>query len=163
MTVCFNRALWRSAMLAGTALLLGSVSVEAAVNRETTPASATAASLTARDAWIREVPPQSPVAAVFVELGNAGPRVERIVAMSSPLAARVEWHDMRHENGRMMMAQRLTPELPAGSRTRLAPMGSHLMLLELTQPLRVGMTVPVTLRFASGRTLSLQAEVRSGL
>ena len=142
MTVCFNRS-------AGLLALLLSLDAQAAV--------------TASGAWIREVPPQSKVAAVFLELNNSGAVSERIVAMSTPVAARVEWHDMRHENGRMEMSQRLNPELAAGSRSRLAPMGSHLMLLELKQPLRVGMSVPLTLTLASGQSVNLQAEVRPSL
>ncbi|MES2908572.1 MAG: copper chaperone PCu(A)C [Pseudomonadota bacterium] len=145
MTSCFNRA----ARYAGMLTLAFSMNASAAV--------------TAAQAWVREVPPQSTVAAVFVELNNTGRRAEHIVAMSSPLAARVEWHDMRHENGRMEMSQRLKPELPAGSRTTLAPMASHFMLLGLQQPLRVGMSVPLTLTLASGKTISLLAEVRPSL
>ena len=149
MTVCFNRAVWRAGLLA----LVFSLDVQAA----------TSAGVTASDAWIREVPPQSKVAAAFVELNNSGKVSERIVAMSSPVAVRVEWHDMRHENGRMEMSQRLSPELPAGSYTRLEPMASHLMLLGLKQPLRVGMRVPLTLTMASGQQLLFSAEVRAGL
>lgn len=147
MTVCFNFSLTRALWSAGALLL--SVNASAAV--------------TAGQAWIREVPPQSEVAAAFVELNNSGKQRERIVAMSSPLAARVEWHDMRHENGRMEMTQRLQPELPARSNTSLAPMASHLMLFGLKQPLRVGMFVPLTLTLASGQRVLLSAEVRAGL
>ena len=139
----------RAALCAGALALVLSLNASAAV--------------LAGPAWIREVPPQSEVAAAFVELSNPGKQRERIVAMSSPLAARVEWHDMRHENGRMEMSQRLSPELPAGSYTRLEPMASHLMLLGLKQPLRVGMRVPLTLTMASGQQLLFSAEVRAGL
>lgn len=149
MTVCCNRGRHRAAWRVGMLALLFSVNLQAAV--------------TAGQAWIREVPPQSDVAAAFVELSNSGRKSERVVAMSSPLAARVEWHDMRHENGRMLMSQRLNPELPAGSHISLAPMASHLMLLGLKQPLRVGMSVPLTLTLASGRTIRVNAEVRPGL
>ena len=145
MTVCFNCAAWQVGVLA----LLFSINAQAGV--------------TAEQAWIREVPPQSKVAAAFVELSNSGKKSERIVAMSSPFATRVEWHDMSHENGRMEMSQRLSPELPAGSRTKLMPMGSHFMLLGLKQPLRVGMSVPLTLTLASGQRVSVLAEVRPSL
>lgn len=150
MTFCSNSALSvRAALYVGVLALTFSMNASAAV--------------TASNAWVREVPPQSTVAAAFVELSNSGKKAERIVAMSSPLAARVEWHDMRHENGRMEMMQRLKPELAAGSRTTLVPMGSHFMLLGLKQPLRIGMSVPLTLRLASGRTVNLLAEVRPSL
>ena len=42
-------------------------------------------------------------------------------------------------------------------------MGSHFMLLGLKQPLRVGMSVPLTLTLASGQRVSLLAEVRPSL
>lgn len=119
------------------------------------------AAIAVTDAWIREVPPQSPVAAAFMVLTNDSQSADRIVAMSSPLAGRVEWHDMRHEQGRMEMTQRHRPELPAGVTTRLAPMESHLMLLELKQPLRIGMIVPIELRLASGGTIFVRAEVKA--
>lgn len=142
MTVCVNRG----RILAASLLLMLSANASAAI--------------TASQAWIREVPPQSPVAAAFVVLTNTGKSADYIVAMSSPMAGRVEWHDMRHEHGHMEMTQRLRPELPAGVTTSLAPMASHLMLMELKQPLRVGMNVPLLLKLASGKTLRVSAEVR---
>ena len=154
MTVCFNLSISR-AMSVRAAGYAGALALAFSMNAS--------AAVTAEQAWIREVPPQSEVAAAFVELNNSGKQRERIVAMSSPLAARVEWHDMRHENGRMEMSQRLKPELPAGSRTSLAPMASHLMLFGLKQPLRVGMSVPLTLTLASGQKVRVNAEVRAGL
>jgi len=149
MTICSNRAVGFFALL----MLALSMNVLASGSH----------AVTAQAAWIREVPPQSTVAAAFVELRNEGDQAQRVVALASPLAARVEWHDMRHVNGRMEMSQRLHPELPAGSRTTLAPMGSHLMLLGLKQPLRVGMKVPLSLTLASGQTVSMLAEVRPTL
>lgn len=119
------------------------------------------ANVTVSDAWIREVPPQSRVAAAFMAIQNSAAAPDQIVAMTSPLAERVEWHDMRHEQGRMQMSQRMKPELPAAMTTRLAPMQSHLMLIDLKQPLRVGMQVPIALTLASGNVLRLTAEVRA--
>jgi len=143
MTVCVNRGRGWIASL----LLVLSANASAAILAE--------------QAWIREVPPQSPVAAAFVALTNTGKSADHIVAMASPMAGRVEWHDMRHEHGRMEMTQRLRPELPAGVTTQLAPMASHLMLLELKQPLRVGMKVPIFLTLASGKKLRVTALVRA--
>ena len=46
------------------------------------------AAIAVTNAWIREVPPQSPVAAAFMALTNDSQSADRIVAMSSPLAGR---------------------------------------------------------------------------
>jgi copper(I)-binding protein len=45
--------------------------------------------------------------------------------------------------------------------TALVPGASHLMLLNLRQPLRVGDSVPVRLTLANGDVLVLNATVRS--
>lgn len=115
--------------------------------------------ITAQQAWVREVPPVSPAAALFVELNNAIPESIAITAMTSPAAGRVEWHDMRMRDGQMHMTQRDTIELPAGV-TTLAPGGSHLMLMDLRQPLAVGDSVQVSLSLANGQTLTFTAPVR---
>lgn len=114
----------------------------------------------ARDAWVREVPPVSPAAALFVTLHNAGAKAIAITEMSSPVAERVEWHDMIMADGHMRMSQRHVIELPVGD-TALAPGASHLMLLNLRQPLRVGDSVPVRLGLANGEVLALNATVRA--
>ena len=126
-------------------------------------APAAAAPVEAENVWIREVPPVSPAAALFVTLTHAGSQPLRVLSMSSPFAERVEWHDMTMAGGVMRMQRRRHIVLPAQAGVSLAPGGSHLMLQGLKQPLRVGMTVPVTLVFERGRPLTIQAIVRRSL
>lgn len=119
-----------------------------------------AAVIRASDAWVREVPPVSPAAALFVRLHNASDAPVVIRAMSSPAAERVEWHDMLMSDGHMRMSERTTIELPPGDSV-LAPGGSHLMLMGLRQPLRIGDVVPVTVTLGDGQRLLLKASVRA--
>lgn len=119
------------------------------------------AAVTAGPAWIREVPPSSPVAAVFLTLTNSGEKPVRLLAIESPLAEKVHWHDMVREGGVMRMKVQRKVMLPARSRVELAPGGGHLMLLGLRQPLGVGMKVPLTLRFDNRQSLSVVAVVRA--
>lgn len=51
-------------------------------------------------------------------------------------------------------------ELPAGGQVELKPGGYHVMLIGLTRDLNAGEKFPVTLQFASGATLTVEAEVR---
>jgi len=51
-------------------------------------------------------------------------------------------------------------EVPAGGQVELKPGGYHVMLIGLTRDLAVGEKFPVTLEFASGATLQVEAEVR---
>lgn len=118
------------------------------------------ADVVATDAWVREVPPVSPSAAVFVSLENRGDQAVTIMRLSSPLAAAVEWHDMHHHDGMMHMQARQDIVLPAGSRHQLAPGGSHLMLVDLQRPLRVGDVVPLSLELSTRQVVTINAVVR---
>lgn len=150
----------KGCLLAGALLLMsGAVWAEASAVPAKSLTSAKP-QIIARDAWVREVPPVSPAAALFVTLHNAGAKAVAITKMSSPVAERVEWHDMIMADGHMRMSQRHVIELPVGD-TTLAPGASHLMLLNLRQPLRVGDSVPVRLSLANGEVLALNATVRA--
>ena len=147
-------------LLAGTLLLMSGAGW---AEESAMPAKSIAlvkSQIIARDAWVREVPPVSPAAALFVTLHNASAKAVVITEMSSPVAERVEWHDMVMTDGHMRMTQRHAIELPMGD-TALAPGASHLMLLGLRQPLRVGDSVPVRLSLANGEVLALNATVRA--
>ena len=50
--------------------------------------------------------------------------------------------------------------IPAGGTHALQRGGDHIMLMELTQPLTDGETVPLTFQFASAPTITVQAQVR---
>ncbi|REH40493.1 hypothetical protein DFR26_0694 [Paraperlucidibaca baekdonensis] len=112
------------------------------------------------DAWIREVPPASRVAALFVALENTGSEAVAIRQMRSAVAERVEWHDMIMNEGHMSMRAREQLLLMPGA-TVLAPGGSHLMLLGLREPLHIGDQVPVEITLDTGRVLSVNATVRA--
>jgi copper(I)-binding protein len=51
--------------------------------------------------------------------------------------------------------------LPSGGRLELRPMGTHVMLLRLRDPLVPGDTVQITFDFASGRSVDVRAGVRT--
>ena len=76
----------------------------------------------------------------------------RLVGASTPVAGVAEVHEMKMEGDTMKMrplSQGL--ELPAGQTVELTPGGYHLMLTDLKQPVNVGTTVPVTLRFVDAK------------
>lgn len=102
------------------------------------------------------------MAAVFGVLTNTGDRDADIIAADSPAAARVELHEVVHEGGGPGVMQPKSGgfTVPAGGRHELSPGADHLMLMHLTQPLRPGTDVTVTVRFADGSTLPVTAQVR---
>jgi copper(I)-binding protein len=70
-----------------------------------------------------------------------------LVAVSTPLTARAEIHEMSIEAGVMKMRAIAKIDLPAGRTVELKPGGYHVMLMNLDRPLHAGETVPITLVF----------------
>ena len=95
------------------------------------------------DAWVRAtVAPQKSTGA-FMQLTSAKP--VKVVAASSPVAAVVEIHEMKMEDGVMKMRAVDALQLPAGQAVALKPGSYHVMLMGLKAPIKAGETVPLTL------------------
>jgi copper(I)-binding protein len=110
--------------------------------------------ITVSEAWSRATSPRAEVGAGFLTIRNAGRTEDRLVAATSPRAARVEIHTMALEDGIMRM--RPLPNglaIAAQAQAKLAPGGDHIMLIGLKAPLKQGERVPVTLRFARAGTV----------
>ncbi len=99
--------------------------------------------------------------AVYMVLANKGAAADRLVAAQADVAKSVEIHETKME-GDMMRMQPVEGgiEVPAGGQVELKPGGYHVMLIGLTRDLNPGDKFPVTLQFASGATLQVEAEVR---
>lgn len=96
----------------------------------------------------------------FLTLVNHGKADDKIVAASSPVCGHVELHTMSMENNVMRMREVEHIPLPAGQTLRMQPgSGYHLMFMDLKAPLKVGETVPVTIKFASGGQMDVQLKV----
>ena len=95
------------------------------------------------DAWVRAtVAPQKSTGA-FMQLTSA--KSVKVVAASSPVAAAVEIHEMKMEDGVMKMRAVDALALPAGQAVALKPGSYHVMLMGLKAPIKAGETVPLTL------------------
>lgn len=99
----------------------------------------------------------------FFTLTNTGKKADRLLAVTSPLAGRVEIHHSTVKNGVMQM--RALPRgvaLPPGKTVAFAAGGLHLMLFALQAPLVEGGRVPVTFRFERAGSVegALQVEPR---
>lgn len=117
-----------------------------------------AAEAGAEDAWAR-LPAASgrPGAAYFTLTGGA--KGAELVAVESPAANRAELHEMRNDGGVMRMGAVAKIAVPAGGEVTLAPGGYHVMLFGLQPGATPGGTIPLTLRFADGRDLPIEAKL----
>lgn len=112
--------------------------------------------------------PGQPHGAVFIEkLKNSGSRDDQLVAARSGLSKSMEVHRMSMDKGVMTMREIPGISIPARSEVSMArgsKEGYHLMLMNLSRPLKEGEKFPVTLIFknAGEITVEIEVEKRSG-
>ena len=111
-------------------------------------------------AWIRQPPPGSDVAAVYLSLQNAGTEAVKLTGVECPLAAMVMMHETTQANGQSRMRALSAVPLAPGAAIAFTPGGRHIMLHGLAHPLQVGERVPLVLLFADGIKLHVLALVR---
>ena len=116
-----------------------------------------------RDAWVREPPGGHPIAAAYMVIVNNSDAATALVSAQSSVVERVEIHSMTHEDGQMRMRQVEQVLLPAGGRVVLESGGLHLMLIGLSNLLRAGDSIDLTLHFADGSVRAVSAPVRKDL
>jgi copper(I)-binding protein len=102
------------------------------------------------------------MAAVFGTFANAGDHEARIVSGESPIAGRVEVHEVAPDaTGAMTMRPKADGfTVPANGTRELIPGADHLMLMDLKQPLQPGADVSLTVIFEDGSTLPVTAQIR---
>ena len=122
---------------------------------ETTPPPSVVA---VTDALCRPTPNGRAVTGCYLTLTAS--RDDRLVSVSSPVAAEAQVHETRM-NGGIMSMRELTDglALSAGEAVVLAPGSTHVMLLGVRQPLVAGTTVPLTLTFGSAAPVEIVARV----
>ena len=111
---------------------------------------------TVADAWVRSNPvPGRPAAGYLTITGGGAP--DKLVGVTSP-GLRIELHSMSMNGGVMKMAKLDSVPVPASAKVAFASGGNHLMIHGLTGARK---TVPLTLMFGSGATVTPTAEVRA--
>jgi periplasmic copper chaperone A len=96
----------------------------------------------------RATSPGAKVGVAYMLITNNGKEPETLLGGTSPLAARVEVHENKMDNGVMKM--RLVEGglvIPPGQSVKLEPGGYHLILVELKAPLKEKQMLPITLDF----------------
>lgn len=121
------------------------------------------ADVTIEEGYVRGMPPGHPVTAAFMRLVNSGDKDVIIDSGSASVAKVVEFHTHINRDGKMSMQQMPSITVPAGGEFVLEPGKHHLMLIDLTQALREGDTVTVTLSSGNEAVVSAELPVRSVL
>jgi periplasmic copper chaperone A len=111
-------------------------------------------------AWIRQPPPGSDVAALYLSLQNIGTRAVKLTGVECPLARMAMLHETLESGGQSQMRELASQALAPGAAMAFSPGGKHIMLHGLVRPLQVGERVPIVLVFAGGIRLHATAVVR---
>ena len=99
---------------------------------------------------------------IYLEIRNLGEADDRLVAVGTPLAKKVELHRSTMEEGVHRMEKVDGIVVPAGGSVTLAPGGLHVMLIGLKFMLMAEETIPVSFTFehAGAITTGVAVEVR---
>ncbi|HEY3047749.1 MAG TPA: copper chaperone PCu(A)C [Polaromonas sp.] len=111
-----------------------------------------------KDAWVRSTVQGQKATGAFMKI--TAKEGAQLVGASSPVAGIAEVHEMKVENDVMKMRALPVLDLPAGKTVELKSGGSHVMLMDLKQPLLKGSTVPLTLRFKDAKGVESRLELK---
>ena len=116
--------------------------------------------LTVRDAWARPASVGENGAAYFV-IENGTAAGDTLLNVNSEIASASEVHmSMMMDSGVMAMQMQDSVPIPAGSKVEFKPGGLHVMLVGLTQDLKVGDTITLTLKFEKAGTVTSELPVK---
>ncbi len=119
-----------------------------------------AADITISDGWFRALPPSVPSGGYF-KLHNGSSKTISLKGAQSPGCESLMLHKTMEKGGMGGRMHVMEIPVPAGDDLVFAPGGYHLMCMGAKPILQPGGTVPVTLSFADGATLTANFQVRN--
>jgi periplasmic copper chaperone A len=111
-------------------------------------------------AWIRQPPPGTDVASVYLSLQNIGTRTAKLTGVECPIASMAMLHESLESDGQSQMRALSSVSLAPGASLAFTPGSKHIMLHGLAHPLKVGERVPIVLLFDGGIRVHVTAVVR---
>jgi len=110
--------------------------------------------------WTRATPPTAQAGGGFLVLTNTGTTPDRLIAVKSPAADKVEIHEMKMD-GNVMRMRELDKglEIPPGATVELKPGGFHIMFMGLKAPFAKDTKVPLTLVFEKAGSIVVELPV----
>lgn len=98
--------------------------------------------------YARPTVAQQPSGAAYLSIENKGGNADRLIGVATPAAKSAQIHTMSMDGNVMKMREAGEISLPAGAKVEMKPgNGYHIMLMGLSQPLKAGDKIPLTLNF----------------
>jgi len=113
------------------------------------------------NAWIREAPPGAPTLAGYLCLNNTSDTPVTLIGVDSPAFDHVMMHLTKTVDGLARMIHQDKVVIAAETRVCFEPGGLHLMISAPEHRLVAGDQVKLSLRFANGSHLHIQAPVKA--
>jgi len=123
------------------------------------PAQAAPKGLSIEQPWIRLIIKARPAAGYFT-LRNDGDKPVQLTGASSSACGMVMLHQSKQVGGVDKMVHVASVTLKPHGTLRFAPGGYHLMCIKPQGAMAIGKSVPMTLKFADGDTLTAQFPVK---
>jgi copper(I)-binding protein len=111
-------------------------------------------------AWARASAGNAATGAAYVTV-MGGSEPDRLVGVSTPVAATAEVHESFTENGVMKMRAVTALPIPAGKSVTFSPGGYHVMLTGLKRSLVAGESFPLTFRFEHEQPVTVNVPIRA--
>ena len=112
--------------------------------------------------WSRAIPNGATVAAGYMTIRNTGTTPDRLVSASTPIASMIMIHEMTMDNGVMKMRMVTDGlEIEPGATVELKPNSSHLMIMNVKQPIKKGKPFAATLTFEKAGTVDIEFSVEA--
>lgn len=109
--------------------------------------------------WARASIGQAPNGAAYMSIMTEGSETDRLLAVESDVAERVELHNHMMDDGVMRMRQVEAIEVAPGEPTVLRPGGLHVMMMGLKSPLVEGESFSMTLVFEKAGRVEVEVEI----
>jgi hypothetical protein len=119
-----------------------------------------AGELAVTNAWSRTTPPGVTVGVVYFTLNNDTGKSDRLLRISSPVAAKVQVHRTEILDGIARMREVAVLHVDANQMLDFAPNGMHVMLMGLKKPLVEGQKFELELLFEIAGPRKVQVVVR---
>lgn len=115
--------------------------------------------LSLSSAWVRPTLGAGRTTAAYVSITNNGTAADRLVAAEVLHAGSVEIHTAGMVDGIMRMRRLEGLDIAPGATVQLAPGGFHIMVIGLSEPIKSGEEIPLTLIFEEAGSLTITATV----
>lgn len=117
--------------------------------------------VTIENGYVRATIPGTDVSAAYMSISNHSMKNKKLIGASSDISPRIEIHEHQMSDGLMKMRQRDAIEINMHDTVILQPSGLHIMIFELSKPLKVGSTISLILHFEDGQKLPVTLPVQS--